>query len=52
MVNSFLTFARVGKLKYTGNLPWYFNPKKCRYCSKLRQYSYNIFTWRTFGDCV
>jgi len=26
-----------GKLQqYLGNLPWYFNPRKCRYCSKFQ----------------
>jgi hypothetical protein len=28
--------------KYSANLPWNFNPMKCRYCSKLQWYFCNI----------
>jgi hypothetical protein len=28
-------------IKYHGNLPWYFNLRKSRYCSKLPWYFYN-----------
>jgi hypothetical protein len=37
--------AHGGKLKYCGNLPYYFNPGKFRYFGKLLQNFYNIGPW-------
>jgi hypothetical protein len=42
MVNSLITLAHGGKLKYRGISPWNSNPRKCWYHSKLQWYFYNI----------
>ncbi len=42
IVKSFVTFAWSGKLTYRSNLLQNFNPRKCRYFSKLPLYFYNI----------
>jgi hypothetical protein len=35
-------------VKYHDNLPWYFNPRKSKYCTKLQRYFHNIGFYKHF----